>query len=76
MAFTSTDLANVESAIIALARGTRVVSVDVNGKSINYGQADISKLESLRETIKSDIASALTTVTTGRFVRISTDKGL
>lgn len=74
MAYTSTDLTNVQAAIIALAEGKRVVSVSTNGKTIQYGAAQMKELQALRDAIQAEIGSA----TTGsrRFVLTATEKGL
>ena len=58
MAFTATDLANVESAMVDLATGKRVVSVDVGGKSRQFQAVDLEKMQRLRNMIKADIADA------------------
>jgi len=56
MAFTSTDQSNIESAIVALARGQRVVRVRFDdGQEVTYHQTDLEKLEALLDRIKSDI---------------------
>jgi len=55
MAFTSTDLANVESAMVDLATGKRVVMVDVGGKTRQFQSVDLDKLQRLRTLIKADI---------------------
>ena len=60
MAFTSTDLTNVEAAIIALATGTREISVSVNGKSVTYQQADIDKLLALKSIINQSLGGVVT----------------
>lgn len=74
MAYTSTDLTNIQAAIIALARGSRVEQVIFSdGKSIRYGAADLEKLQSLEDRIKSDINTA---AGTKKFFRVSTSKGL
>ena len=58
MAYTSTDLANIEAAILALATGTRIVSVSYGDKQITYSQSDLPQLKIL----KSDIQASLGTV--------------
>lgn len=73
MAYTATDLANIQAAILALAAGTRVVSVSVNNKTITYGQAQIKELQALCDEIKADVAAA---ANTKRFVLTRTEKGL
>ena len=57
MAFTSTDLTNVETAITELATGSREVQVSVGDKMIRYAETDLSKLMTLRTIIKADIAA-------------------
>lgn len=71
MAYTSANLASVEAAILALATGERVVSVSLEGKSIDYGHADIAKLEALRSRIISELNSSSTNC-----IVITTSKGL
>ena len=57
MAYTSTDLTNIEAAIIALARGQRAVRVQIGDKLVQYSEAQLSELIRL----KSDIQAALGT---------------
>ena len=73
MAFSVTDLSNIEAAILALATGTRVVSVTINGKTMEYGAADLNQLESLRRTIASEVNAA---AGKARFVLTRSSKGL
>lgn len=47
--WTESDLEDIKAAIKALATGTRVVRVSVEGESTEYGQADINSLMSLYE---------------------------
>lgn len=61
MAFTSTDLANIEEAMIKLAVGKRVVSVDVAGKTRQFQSVDLNKLQKLRDIVKADVNSASNT---------------
>lgn len=58
MAFTSTDLTNVETAISDLATGSRVVSVTVGDKVINYQRVDLPELYKLRGIIKADLGTS------------------
>jgi len=58
MAFTSTDLANVEAAIVSLATGSRGVSLSVGGKQITFAQHRLDDLYRLRDLIQPDIAIA------------------
>ena len=55
MSFTSTDLAAVEAAIIAIAEGKRSVQVDRAGKTTSYQAADLDKLIKLRSLIQAEI---------------------
>ena len=71
MSFTSTDLTSVEAAIVALASGERQVRVTINNKTIEYGQADLVKLQRLRGLIQAEIANAAGTGTRSRFVQTS-----
>ncbi|MFW9899922.1 MAG: gpW family head-tail joining protein [Candidatus Thorarchaeota archaeon] len=56
MAFTSSDLTSVESAITDLSTGTRVVLVRFSsGKTIQYSESNLDDLIKLRALIKRDI---------------------
>ncbi len=72
MAFSSTDLANVEAAIISLAAGERVVSVTIDGHTVEYSQIRIDRLKALRDEIMAEIQSS----SRRRFVLTSTSKGI
>lgn len=71
--YTETDLANVRAAKIALATGTRKVSLSMGDKSIAYAQSDMKSLELLEQTI---LAEVQTTIARPRFFLASTEKGL
>lgn len=71
MAYTSANLTSVQTAILALATGDLVASVSINGKLIEYGKADISKLETLRSNIIADLNGSTVNV-----ILIKTSKGL
>jgi len=73
MSYTAADLTKVQAAIVALAEGTRVVSVTVNGKTIQYSPAQIKELQTLRDSMQTEIGS---TATRRRFVLTQTEKGL
>ena len=73
MAFTGTDLSNVEAAIVALATGERAVSVTIGEKAIRYSEADLGKLRALRSEIMTDLQAA---AGRRRFVLTQTNKGL
>ena len=70
MAFTETDLTNVDAALVALARGQRTVRFTIGDKSIEYSNVDIDKLQKFRDKIAGEVS------TTPRFFMISTSKGL
>jgi len=55
MAFTTTDLENVEAAIVALAEGKRSVQVDRAGKTVSYQAANLDKLLLLRGVMQREL---------------------
>ncbi len=55
MAFTQTDLASVEAAIIALSAGARVAQVMNGGKLVRYSESQIPALMSLRTLIQCEL---------------------
>jgi hypothetical protein len=73
MAYTHEDLENVTAAIIALARGERVVSVTAGNRTVQYAQADMDKLRALQSEIRVELNAA---AGRQRFVLTSTSKGL
>jgi hypothetical protein len=73
MAFTTTDLTNVEAAIRALMSGTRKVRLSMGDKSIEYAQADLKELRELKGEI---LAEVQTETVRPRFFLASTGKGL
>ena len=78
MAFTTTDLSNVETAIIKLASGSRVVQVNVDGDIVEYNKTTIRQLLDLRDQIKAELNAVDTTSATysqGRARRVSTNMG-
>ena len=58
MAYTQQNLIDVEQAIVDLAKGKRVVRVIIEGKSIEYSQANIDELKNLRAEIKAELQAA------------------
>ena len=56
MAFTSTDLENIESAIVELATGQRVVSLTIAGKTYQFAASNLDRLQQLRATIQAELA--------------------
>ena len=73
MAFTATNLTDVEAAIIALAKGERVAVVNLDGEEIEYTRARLADLIALRDQIRGEIQQ--TDTTTARYRYISTSKG-
>ena len=55
MAFTAADLANIESAMVDLATGARVVEVEIAGKTIRYQPTQLQQLQKLRNMIQADV---------------------
>lgn len=74
MAYTEADLTAIQAAIMALAKGKRVVSVKIEGKDIEYAQADLPALKTLRGEILTEINAAAGIYT--RPVYLSPNKGL
>lgn len=72
MAFTATDLANVDAALVSLARGQRTVRITIADKSTEFANVDIDKLRAFRDSIAAEIS----TDTTPRFFLTTTSKGL
>jgi hypothetical protein len=62
MAFTSTDLTNIEAAIIDLATGAREVQVAVGDRSIRYAECDMDKLQALRSIVQAQVGTVYTRV--------------
>lgn len=54
MAYTSTDLTNVEAAIRAIIAGTRTVRLTMGDKSIEYSAVDLPTLRALRAEIAAE----------------------
>lgn len=52
MSYTSQDLENIQSAIVALATGERVTEVQLEGQRIKYAEADLPQLKQLRSEIQ------------------------
>ena len=73
MAYTQSNLTDVESVIVDLSKDKRVVRVIIEGKSIEYSQINIQELKDLRPEIKAELQAA-----SGRprFVLTTTRKGL
>jgi len=74
MAYTSDDLTSIQTAVLALAAGSRKVSATINGKRMEYGIVQLPELMKLRDQIQSEVSS---TAERRRFVLTSTvTKGL
>ena len=73
MAYSQADLASIQTALLKLATGQRVVSVSIDGKTIEYSRTDLDKLESLRNNIVSEINQ---TAKNPSCILIKTSKGL
>jgi len=58
MAFTQTDLTNLEAAIMAKATGDREVSFSSADKSVNLSDASLKELQELRSRIIFEIGLA------------------
>lgn len=74
MAFTSTDLTSIETAIMEIVQGKRVVSIDVGGKTREFQRVDLVKMMELRDMIKADVAAAAGTG--GIFSKVSFKDGI
>lgn len=76
MAFTATDLTNIETAIMAIANGSRVVECEIDGDRVEYHRTDLKSMMDLRDRIKGEIAAAATTASSYGRARVAvTTKG-
>lgn len=73
MAYTQSDHDEITAAIVALGKGKRRVKATINGKSVEYGQANLAELKSLRADIAAEIAAAAGA--SDDYALISTSKG-
>lgn len=69
MAYTATDLANIEAAIRAIIAGTRTVSLSMGDKSISYTLVDLPALRALRDEIKTEVGAAAGTYSPRSYAR-------
>lgn len=76
MAYTATDLTNVEVAIRALMTGTRTVRVSMGDKMVEFAQADLKALRELKAEILLEVQDADIANTRPHFFLASTGKGL
>jgi len=58
MAYTSTDLVNVERAIIDLATNSRPVKVRIGTDEFNYSPVELPQLRALRDEIAAFLAES------------------
>ncbi|SEM78826.1 gpW protein [Syntrophus gentianae] len=72
MAYSETDLSNLEAAIIALATGSRKVRVAMGDKIVEFSDTDLDKLKSLRR----DMMAELPGTANQRYFLTTTGKGL
>ncbi|MBT4838871.1 MAG: hypothetical protein HON94_16155 [Methylococcales bacterium] len=70
--YTERDLKKVKRAILSLAEGKRVVSVNISGREVKYGQTELSDLQKL----SNEIQSALVKSTKSSYSLIKSNKGL
>jgi hypothetical protein len=75
MAFTSTDLSNIEEAIRKLYKGIHVVECSIDGDLIRYQRTDLDDMLKLREQIKKEIAEAAASTSYSRARVAVTTKG-
>ena len=75
MANTSEQLAEVRQAIVDLATGKRVVSINQNGRQVQFAQADLPALQSLENQIAERL-QALSKRRRSRTRLVMTNKGL
>lgn len=67
MAFTTTDLANIEAAIVKVAVGTRAIECTIDGDTVVYQKSDIKDMMALRDQIRQELASTATGYKRSRF---------
>ena len=60
MAYTQIDLDNVEAAIAAIVSGQRVVSVTIEGETVQYQQTEVTKLMTVRREIMAELQAGST----------------
>jgi hypothetical protein len=73
VSWTEADLAAVKAARLALAAGSRVITLTVGGKTLQYAQSQDKELKVLYEEIKAEVGTA---AGLPKYVLTSTDKGL
>lgn len=75
MANTPEQLAEVRQAIVDLATGKRVVSIQQNGRQVQFAQADLPALQALEKQINERLL-ALSQRRRSRTRLVMTSKGL
>lgn len=74
MAYTSSDLSEINTAIMDLAMGKRVTKITYSsGETVEYGPAGLGGLKQLKADILSEISSA---ANTPKYIRTISRKGL
>ena len=73
MAYTQTDLDNLQAAITALVTGKRRTSATIAGNRIDYAPVDLPQLRAMRAEIQAELNLA---AGRSRFVLVSTSKGV
>lgn len=66
MAFTQTDLNNIDAALVALATGERVEQVSVGGKNLKKSQITEDGLIKLREYVARAVSAPVRRVYAGQ----------
>jgi len=73
MAYTETDLTNVETAIRSLMAGTRKVRLSMGDKMIEYARTDLNDLIKLKQEIINEMQCS---TGTSRYILTKSEKGL
>jgi hypothetical protein len=73
MPYLETERDAIKEAVLKLASGTRAVRITTMGKTVEYGQADLTELEALLARAEADVAAA---AGTSQFFLTRTSKGL
>lgn len=68
MSYTVDDYISIKNAVLALARGERVVEATFEGESVQYAQADLTKLRDLQREIAADLRAQKSARTGVRYV--------
>ena len=76
MAYDSTDLANIQTAITRLISGDQVVEVTRDGRTTKYTAASLDQLRILRREILNEVNSTSSSAENPRTAVIKSRKGL